>query len=151
MVLVLKWLFTLFVTNSSPASTFMFIYASNSDLNEKMPCTDGISLQGDKVYSLFFFWYVFKVSTNQRAPTIRSLCTCSISHWSHPFLDHFTLQLLADHLLLWKSGVSRCTTGSQRPQRKTKTTSCHSRRWSWTLSTQKAATENNDCVYIYSI
>lgn len=38
-----------FVTNSSPASTFMFIYASNSDLNEKMPCTGGISLQGDKV------------------------------------------------------------------------------------------------------
>lgn len=65
MVLVLKWLFTLFnkylvsnfVTNSSPASTFMFIYASNSDLNEKMPCTDGISLQGDKVYSLFFFFF----------------------------------------------------------------------------------------------
>lgn len=57
MVLVLKWLFTIFnkylvsnfVTNSSPASTFMFIYASNSDLNEKMPCTGGISLQGDKV------------------------------------------------------------------------------------------------------
>lgn len=57
-------------------------------------------------FSPFFFCYVFKVSTNQRAPTIRSLCTYSISHWSHPFLDHFTLQLLADHLLLWRSGVS---------------------------------------------
>lgn len=112
-VLVLRRLFTLFnrylvsnsVTNSSPASTFMFIYVSNSDINEMMPCTGGISLQGDKGLVLSFGMFLKSALTSEPQLFAAYVHVLSATG-ANFFLDHLTLQLLADHLLLWRSGVS---------------------------------------------